>query len=156
MVRIRSVALQDILTLTLSHMSTQPAHHELNEYTIDLPTAQERVAAWINPGPTEIDPTQMRAFVVHREDFKEMLEQYDTEFIRLYLGRKHNDETGQMEHCLVMVSADYDKGSDTIKDLIGDVDVHGEPHHYDIYDFSKPCPPICDTSSELFIGEANC
>lgn len=134
-------------------MSTQPAHHELSEYTIDLATAKERVAAWIEPGPTEIDPTQMRAFVVHREDFQEMLSQYDTQFVRLYLARKHNDETEQMEHCLVMVSAEQDEKSEVIKDLIGDVVVDGQPHHYDIYDFSHPCPPICDSASVLFIGE---
>lgn len=130
-------------------------------YSITLPEAEERVTNWIEPGPTIIDPTDMRAFVVHREDFVELLNQQDTEFIRMYIGRKAKDVGEGMEPCLVLVSAAResdiipDGNPEIIMDLIGKVVIEGQSFNYDIYDFSHPCPPMCNDTSPLFIGEAD-
>lgn len=130
-------------------------------YSIPLQDAEKRVTNWVDAGPTTIDPTDMRAFVVHREDFVELLAQQDTEFIRLYIGRKSKDDGEGMEPCLVLVSAARESdiivggNPEIIKDLIGKVTVKDKTFTYEIYDFSRPCPPICDVTSPLFIGAAD-
>ena len=107
----------------------------------------------------------MRAFVVRREDFVELLAQRDTEFIRLYMGRKEQEDelgSGKLRPCLLLVSAAYrhDVHPDapdpnTIIDLVGDVVIGtGEDtveDSYEVFDFSKPCPHYCDDESPLFI-----
>ena len=130
-------------------------------YSIPLDEAQKRVTNWIEPGPVTVDPTDMRAFVVHREDFIELLNQHDTNFIRLYIGVKTTEGSEGKEACLSLVSAARqsevipDGNPEIIMDLIGKVDVMGETFNYEIYDFSHPCPPMCDINSPLFIGKAD-
>jgi hypothetical protein len=143
-------------------MSNQPVK-DLNwtPYSISLEEAEARVGNWIDAGPTTVDPTDMRAFVVHREDFAALLEQHDTEFVRLYIGRKKQEDGEDMESCLVLVSAARESevkpegNPDIIVDLIGDVVIDKKSFNYEIYDFSHPCPPICDVASPLFIGKAD-
>ena len=61
-------------------------------YSVPLEVAQERITNWIDADPYKpVKSTDMRAFVVRREDFVELLAQHDTEFIRLYLGRKEQE-----------------------------------------------------------------
>jgi hypothetical protein len=140
-----------------------PTTKDLNwiPYSISLEEAETRVSNWIDAGPTTIYPTDMRAFVVHREDFTALLAQQDTEFVRLYVGRKKKEDSEGMESCLVLVSAARqsdiipDGDPEIIMDLIGKVTIREQTFIYEIYDFSRPCPPICDVASPLFIGEAD-
>jgi hypothetical protein len=147
-------------------MNTNQKPLSWQPYSVSLETAQEWVTNWIDLGPTTIDPTDMRAFVVHREDFVELLKQQSTEFIRMYIGRKKDEKSGEMESCLLLVSAarqaDIQPDApdpDLIEDLIGDMTIYvdGVPtqQHYDVFDFSHPCPPICNVESPLFIGDAD-
>lgn len=153
-------------------MPTAPQDLTWEPYSVPLEVAQKRIANWIDVDPDKpVDPAGMRAFVVRREDFVELLAQHDTEFIRLYVGRKEQENeagNGQLRPCLLLVSAAYQHDvypdapdPDTIIDLVGKVTMGiGDElveETYDIFDFSKICPPECDEDSPLFIGPAtNC
>lgn len=136
-------------------------------YAVPLKDAEQWVTNWVsaNTEGKTLDPTDMRAFLVHREDFIELLRQYDTEYVRLYMGRRKDvDSDGQLKACLLMVSATRQgtidpKASDPdlIVDLIGQVMIQEgdttQEANYQVFDFSQICPPMCDPTSPLFIGE---
>ncbi len=142
-------------------------------YSVPLKTAQERVTNWIDKGvqAESISPKEMRAFLVRKEDFVELLAQLDTEFIRMYIGEKETEEgvagKKRMRPCLLLVSAAHRKdvgpvpeGKDPnqIIDLIGVMpgnEGDAEKEDYQVFDFSRTCPPVCDEDSPLFIGRAD-
>lgn len=137
-------------------------------YSVPLDVAQDRITNWIDADPDKpVKPTDMRAFVVRREDFVELLAQHDTEFIRLYLGRKAapNNEN-QLHPCLLLVSAAYQHdvypdapNPDEIIDLVGKMVIgtgdNTVEKTYEVFDFSQGCPPYCDPDSPLFIRPDN-
>jgi hypothetical protein len=137
-------------------------------FSVPIETAQNWITNWIDADPSgkPLDPTEMRAFVVRRADFVELLAQQDTEFVRMYVGRKEEKDAGRMRPCLLMVSAAYEKDidpaqpdSDVIIDLVGTMSVLSEgktvQETYEVFDFSHGCPPDCDTGSILFIGQSD-
>ncbi len=149
-------------------MTTQSENLDWKPYSIPLETAQKWITNWIEaePGDKPIDPEDMRAFLVHRADFVELLAQDDTEYIRMYMGRKEDPKTGELHPCLVLASAARNgdvhpeaPDPDRIIDLVGEVVIGtGDQtivEDYDVFDFSSGCPPYCDTTSPLFIGEAD-
>ncbi|MEZ4903410.1 MAG: hypothetical protein R2822_17420 [Spirosomataceae bacterium] len=85
----------------------------------------------------------------------------------MYIGIKPNpDSKNGQEPCLVLVSAavkgttipGYDgDDKDMIIDLIGEQTVYNiatgkeVTTDYEVFDFSRPCPPICDPESPLFV-----
>lgn len=158
-------------------MSIQITKQQENEWkavAVPLSDAETWVSNWINADPAndpDFKPSDLRAFVVRRSDFVELLNQTETEFVRMYIGFKPNPDTesGQ-EPCLVLASAavkwttqpNYEgEDRDTIIDLIGEQTVYniekGEEvrGNYQVFDISRPCPPICDPRSPLFIKSAN-
>ena len=154
-------------------MSTHVTKDQENEWqsvAVPLADAQSWVSNWINANPAndpDFKPSDIRAFVVRRADFVEMLAQPDSEYARIYIGLKPNPDTKfGYETCIIIASAAV-KGT-TIKDYDGDdkddiIDLIGEQTVYDIatgkevrgdyqvFDVSRPCPPICDPKSPLFI-----
>lgn len=149
-------------------MQTDPKALNWAPYSVPLEVAQKRIANWIDNDQSEpVKPAQMRAFVVRREDFVELLAQHDTEFIRLYVGRKEEDDEpvgNQLRPCLLLVSAAYQRdidptapNPDQIIDLVGKMPTgnegQGAEETYDVFDFSRICPPICDEDSPLFVGK---
>ncbi len=137
-------------------------------FSVPLEVAQERITNWIDADPDKpVKPTDMRAFVVRREDFVELLAQRDTEFIRLYLGRKEvPNDADRLHPCLLLVSAAYQHdihpdapNPDEIIDLVGKVVIgtgeNAVEKTYDVFDFSQGCPPYCDPDSPLFIRPDN-
>ncbi|MBO2011381.1 hypothetical protein [Hymenobacter negativus] len=133
--------------------------------SIPLDLAQKWVTSWIDADAqgAAIDPTEMRAFVVRRADFMELLAQQDTEFIRMYVGRKEDPEIDHLRPCLVLVSAAKQKNvqpdapqPELIVDLIGPTIINQDgivtDVDYKVFDFSHCCPPECYTESPLFIG----
>lgn len=154
-------------------MSTQVTPQQENEWqnvAVSLSDAQEWVTNWINANPANdpsFKPSDMRAFVIRRSDFAELLDQPDTEYVRLYLGLKPNaDNKTGFEPCLVLASAaakwttikNYDgDDKDTIIDLIGEQTVYDMATDseargtFRVFDVTHPCPPICDPLSPLFI-----
>lgn len=149
-------------------MPTKSDNLYAKPYAIPVETAQRWVANWIeaDPGDKPVDPKDMRAFLVHRADFVELLAQDDTEYIRMYLGRKEDPKTGELHPCLVLTSAARNgdvhpeaPNPDHVIDLVGEVviDSGGQTRveDYEVFDFSSGCPPHCDPESPLFIGEAD-
>lgn len=149
-------------------MTTDTNHINWVPFSVPLETAQTWVSNWIDADPTgkSLDPTEMRAFVVRRADFVELLAQQDTEFVRMYVGRKEEKDAGRMRPCLLLVSAAYEKDinpdksdSNHIIDLIGTMTVTAgeekEEETYQVFDFSHGCPPDCDPGSALFIGQTD-
>ncbi len=155
----------------MSIQITQQQENEWRAVAVPLADAQTWVSNWINADPAndpDFKPSDIRAFVVRRSDFVELLDQPDTEYVRLYLGLKPNADTKTgFEPCLVLASAAV-KGT-TIKHYEGDdkdtiIDLIGEQTVYDmatdneargdfrVFDVSRPCPPICDPLSPLFIA----
>lgn len=153
-------------------MTTSPAPQPGQvPYSIPLTTAEQWVSNWIDAEPnTSLRPDDMRAFLVRKQEFLEILAQFDTEYIRMYVGRKPLDgsATGAdtLQPCLVLVSAARrgdvgpvadGKNPDDVIDLIGAM--NPEPQqtavNYQVFDFTQSCPPYCDTDSPLFIGEAD-
>ena len=143
-------------------MKTPLPDTEYKPFSIPLPEAEKRVSRWINPGPDSdtIDPAQMRAFVVNRLDFKELLDQHDTEFIWLYIGLKEAEEANVLQPCVLLVSAvrqhDIDPEAlnpDRIVDLIEQKKprIGASEETYHVFDFSKVGPPNCDPESPLFV-----
>ena len=97
--------------------------------TITLETAQLWASNWRrNP------ENSVKAFLIPSTDITELLEYEGVTDIRTYVGI---DERGT--HKLMLVGVDAD-GNDLIDDVKGQY----------IYDFTKPCPPVCDVNSPLF------
>lgn len=158
---------------------TQQQEDEWKSVAVPLDDAKTWVSNWINADPAKdpkFKPSDLRAFVVRRSDFVELLNQTETEFVRMYIGFKPNADTksGQ-EPCLVLASAatkwttqpNYEGDDrDTIIDLIGEQTVYNiqegkeVSEYYQVFDISRPCPPICDPKSPLFIisdnGDSSC
>lgn len=95
---------------------------------------------------------QANSFIFKAEDFRKILAEPTVEYVRLYLGlkishdlNKHDDrEQNTIEEKLICVGADHNQ-----KDILQPrttSDVSG------IYDFSHPCPPICDDEESPLAG----
>jgi len=133
--------------------------------------AKECVNNWINPSGREgtPSPAAMRAFAASKAELQALLDQIETEYVRMYIGRRVHVEDGLMHPCLLMVSAVLNKDlpvpvtddpEEEIIDLIDTYPVGAAPGSpgsvtYLIYDFTKPCPPRCDPSSKLFVPANN-
>lgn len=139
------------------------------EWTV-VPVSESDAEAWVNNwiNPTDrngvVQPTQMRAFAVHKEELIAVLQQLETEFVRMYIGRRVHEDDGQMHPCLLLVSAAYaqELSNPGTTDPVEIVDLIGSypngafkdnptPTTYLVYDFSKPCPPRCNPQSPLFV-----
>ena len=89
------------------------------------------------------------SFIFRVEDFKKIIEESGAEYVRLYLGLKispdpdHPDQN-KIEEKLICVGADKDQ-IDILKPVNAD-DASG------IYDFSHPCPPLCDDGESPLAG----
>ena len=97
--------------------------------TITLATAQNWAAKWqSNPDH------KIKAFLIPKEDITQLFEYEGVCDVRTYIGI---DENGI--HKLMIVGTDA-AGNDLIDD---------QNKQY-IYDFTQPCPPLCDSKSPLF------
>ena len=102
------------------------------ENVISLETAQEWAATWrANPENT------VKAFLIPRIDVTELLAENNVGDIRAYVGID-----GDGMHKLMLVGVDA-SDNDLIDDRAGQF----------IYDFTRPCPPECDTKSPLYTLE---
>ncbi len=80
----------------------------------------------------------IKGFLVPLNDFKKITEEKGVDSARVYMGLKEGKEV------LMFVGVDS-AGNDMI-------DYDGEEKFY-IYDFSSPCPTMCDVNSPLYIQE---
>lgn len=97
--------------------------------TITLQQAQQWATKWrSNPANT------VKAHLIPEIDITQLLAEEGVANVRAYIGI---DENGTNKLMLVAVNAD---GNDMINEDLGQF----------IYDFTKPCPSICDVDSPLY------
>jgi len=110
-------------------MSKQPL---LGQYIISVENAEAWTASW----QCEY-PDLPKAFRFDKDELNTLMDEEGVEYVRFYFSQKPSgDKT------LVAVGV-----TDEDKDI---VEVEGQSM---VYDFSKPCPPTCDTNSKLYHDE---
>lgn len=110
----------------------------LKENAIDLTDAQRFTARWRKEQGTYIAHHELHAFVIPPADLKEVLDEKPSA-IRAYIGI---DDLGEAK--LMIVGTKYNEDTDTFEDIIP-----VSPENSGIYDFSRPCPNLCDKKSPL-------
>ncbi len=97
--------------------------------TIPLATAQSWAAKWRN------DPQNIvKAYLIPQADITELMGEDNVQDVRAYCGIDDNGE-----YKLMLVGVDKN-GNDLIDDAAGAY----------IYDFTHPCPNVCDVNSPLY------
>jgi hypothetical protein len=108
----------------------------MNENVISLADAQAWAKLWRKQNPSSV-----KAFLIPNVDLLELLgekpSQGDGYNVRAYVGIDPTDLVNSPKLMLVAVDA---KGTDLIDYANGQY----------IYDFTQPCPKVCDDGSPLF------
>jgi hypothetical protein len=123
------------------------ALQDFNE--IDLNDAVELTANWRKTQKERGRANFVKSFRVSVKELEELIKQPKTEYVRFYFGLDEND----FER-LILVSV---MTQDDDKIIQGEQqhgkDLYGKLNgiEYKVYDFSRPCPPICDPESVLDI-----
>lgn len=108
------------------------------ENMITLEDAKRFTAKWRGEEGTYNAHHELHAFVIPTSDLQEVLAE-NPDAVRAYLGV---DDLG--EEKLMIVGTRYDKDTDTYVDIIPVSKLNSG-----IYDFSRPCPNLCDINSPL-------
>lgn len=134
-----------------------------DKYKIPLKEAQDWCRNWINldeaqAGMDEKDKhktTDMRAFLIAKEDLKELFEQVpDARYVRFYVGL-HDEEgkdgkTKKIPHLLtVNARGDSPKNARDVVGPQGDNSMDGDD--VPVNDVSHPCPRTCDEDSPMYV-----
>jgi hypothetical protein len=101
----------------------------MSKNTITLATAQAWAKNW-RANPNNV----IKAYLIPQDDITQLMAEADVQDVRAYCGI---DGTG--EYKLMLVGVDKN-GNDLINEAVG----------ANIYDFTMPCPSICDVNSPLF------
>lgn len=105
---------------------------------IDLPTAMSWAKKWRKVEGTYNAHHEVHAFLIPKVDLEEVLAQ-GVDAVRVYLGV---DEENVEK--LMIVGTKYDAATDIFVDMTPNAYPKGN-----IYDFTMPCPPVCDPKSSL-------
>jgi hypothetical protein len=90
------------------------------------------------------------SFLISVDDFKAIIKEHGVKFVRLYLGLRVSKDDNTLQEKLLCVGVDKDR-----KDIIH---IHGnnggeqETNSDLIYDFSHPCPPLCQDPESPLAG----
>ena len=104
---------------------------------ISLNDAVTYTTNWRNDNPGSVN-----SFLVSIADLQGVVDELGSDYARIYLGI---DKSGT-EKIMILGCNSYKQ------DMIMDTD-HPDSKNSGIYDFSSPCPPICDdTTSPLYTG----
>ncbi|KDC44844.1 hypothetical protein, partial [Pseudoalteromonas fuliginea] len=79
------------------------------------------------------------AFLIPKDDLTQVLAQ-GVDAVRAYIGVDENNVEK-----LMIVGTKYDAATDTYVDMLPEKSAEGG----NIYDFTRPCPPSCDSGSPL-------
>lgn len=126
------------------YLSDEPKPNPTN--TIDLETAKEWTERWRSMESTYNAHQDCRAFNIPLKDLKEVIAEGPAS-VRGYIGveRKNVENEIVYEEKLILVGVD-ENGKDMISSTDGkNLDIDSGK----IYDFSRPCPNDCDSSSPL-------
>lgn len=123
-------------------------------YKIPLATAQEWVRNWVNfdLSQPQIQPSQMKAFAITKDNLAALSALApEANWIRFYIGLELTEDGVYRPH-LITVNAigPEDVDAKTRLDIKDMIDYGPDPNGlYFVNDFSKVCPPFCDTTSAL-------
>ncbi|AXG74391.1 hypothetical protein DVK85_09160 [Flavobacterium arcticum] len=112
---------------------------ENQKNTITLDTAQSWAKKWRKEEGTYNSHHEVHAFLIPKEDLIEVLEE-GVDAVRAYLGVDDLNEEK-----LMIVGTRYDAATDTYVDMTPNKVIDAGY----IYDFTRPCPPSCDSASPL-------
>lgn len=125
-------------------MSETTISTESTTYKIPLADAERYTRRW-----REQNPGSDRAFTINVQELKEIINelgrrrQHDIPQIRVYFGIKDDNR-----EALVLVGVDLN-GSDITIVPPGGVETEAQTDDSGTYDFTRPCPGTCDTTSPL-------
>lgn len=108
--------------------------------TISLETAQKWAKKWRLEEGDYNKHHFIKAFNIPKEDLIQILME-EVDGIRAYIGVNDNDEEK-----LMLVGTKYNEETDTFEDMLPD---RKENLQGKIYDFTHPCPHMCDRDSSL-------
>lgn len=106
--------------------------------TISLPTAQTWARKWRKEEGTYNAHHELHAFLIPKEDLTELLAE-DVDAVRAYIGVDENDVEK-----LMLVGTKHNAETSVYTDMLPGEEPEGE-----IYDFTTPCPTVCDENSPL-------
>jgi hypothetical protein len=108
--------------------------------SIPLQTAKSWAKKWRKEEGNYNKHHFLKAFFIPKEDILEtLMEQVDG--LRAYVGVDENNEEK-----LMIVGTKYNPETDTYEDMLPDRE---EGLRGEIYDFTRPCPHMCDRDSSL-------
>lgn len=102
-------------------------------YEVPLSRAETWTQAWVDRG------NFVKAFLIDAQELQDIIDEHGTRYIRVYFGWDETQEPGRRER-MVMCPVDVE-GVDMIP---------GTEMPSNVFDFTQPCPPTCDTSSKLY------
>jgi len=120
--------------------------------TVSLETAKKWIAEWRDLESSYNKYHRLKAFNIPLIDLQEVIKEKGVNSVRAYIGvaKFENHDTNPpeilYEEKLLFVGVDENN-----KDMITVVDPSelGDPEEDDIYDFTEPCPDLCDPDSPL-------
>lgn len=115
--------------------------------TISLQIAKEWAKEWRDDEASYNKYFECRAFNIPKKDLKEVLREKGTKSVRAYIGVEKKEVEGEIVFIEKLMLVGVDKNG---KDMISSADgVTLDEEGGDIYDFSEPCPNLCDDESPL-------
>jgi hypothetical protein len=105
-------------------------------FEVPLKDAQTWTKAWADRG------NFVKGFLIDASELRNIIDETGASYVRVYFGWDATMEPGREEK-LVMVPANID----------GDDMVPLDAEHSNVFDFTNPCPPTCDTKSPLNYGD---
>lgn len=130
----------------------------VNVPTISVPEAKARVERFRKALSGSIPEANIpRAVLIPIADILAIVDKYqftdkdgntrnELQGVRAYFAIKESDESLPNDVTALIVPVDL-KGND----IINTNNSLGEEEDTDIYDFTKPCPDVCDPESPLFV-----
>ena len=110
--------------------------------TITLAEGKAWTKAWRERNPN----AECRAFLIPKKDLTGLLTE-DIDAVRAYMAYGPN-ESGVKEDKLVIVGTKLDPKTGVQVDMLPDPTL-AVGNGNNIYDFTTPCPPVCDPKSDL-------
>ena len=119
--------------------------------TITLKTAKKWASNWRELESTYNKYNECRAFNIPKIDLQEVLAEDGVASIRAYLGVKEtlNPKTKETTYEEKLMIVGVDKNNKDMISTVKAVDGLGDGDEDDIYDFTDPCPNVCDPDSPL-------
>jgi len=118
-----------------------------NKNTISLKTAKKWAKRWRNKESSYNLHHECRAFNIPLVDLQEVIKEEGVTSVRAYIGVDKKVIEGEVvfEEKLMIVGVDAN-GKDMISSSDG-VSLNNDSN--DIYDFTTPCPTVCDNDSPM-------